>query len=129
MSLPSEQSGELQGHDERPETPARRAPSCSVGHGHFCDAAWKGIADKLGLSPRQVAVCRGVLIGHGDKQIARKLGVSLRTVQTHVLRLHEKLEIQNRVELATRVFAAYHAWRTESHPPAGCPQKYGLESL
>ena len=48
------------------------------------------------------------------------------TAATHIKRLHEKLAIQSRVELATRIFAAYRAWRIDSHPPVGCPQNSGL---
>ena len=66
------------------------------------------------------------IAGHGDRQIARRLDLSLHTVQTHIKRLHEKLTIQSRVELSTHIFAAYRAWRIDSHPPAGCPQNSGL---
>lgn len=95
--------------------------SCSVGCGQFCEDAWNGIALRLDLSPRQIEVCRGVIVGQRDKEIAISLGMSSRTVQTHMGRLYEKLGIQNRAELATRVFAAYHAWRNELHPPTVCP--------
>jgi DNA-binding NarL/FixJ family response regulator len=99
--------------------------SCSVERGEFCDQAWKKVADKLRLSSRQIEVCRGVVKGYGDKQIATALGVSPRTIQTHMARLHAKLGIECRSELAVRVFAAYHAWRTEVGGLASCPQQQG----
>jgi DNA-binding CsgD family transcriptional regulator len=99
---------------------------CSDGHRLFCEEAWVGIADKLELSERQAEIVRCVLAGQRDGQIAQGLNVSSHTIQTHVQRLHEKLKIRSRVELAARVFAAYRAWRAESLPPAGCPQNTRL---
>ena len=126
MLMPGEESRALEGRHERLDALLPQAPPCADGHRFFCDEAWAGIADKLKLSHRQVEIIRCVLTGEGDRQIARRLDLSLHTVQTHIKRLHEKLAIQSRVELAARIFAAYRAWRIDSHPPAGCPQNSGL---
>jgi DNA-binding NarL/FixJ family response regulator len=113
---------------KHPAAKVPQASPCAKGHNFFCEEAWAGIAVKLGLSQRQVEAARCVVAGQGDKEIARRLDVSCSTVQTHLGRLYEKLEIQSRVELATQVFSAYCAWRTESPPPTGCPQKTRLEA-
>jgi len=129
MPVPAKQPPALKRQQGSPGTPTPLAFSCSADGGQFCDEAWKGIADKLELSQRQLDVCRGVVLGEQDKCIARTLGVSPRTIETHMGRVYEKLKIQNRAQLATRVVVAYHAWRMESNHPSVCPYKYGLESL
>lgn len=106
-----------------------KASPCADGQNFFCEEAWAGIASKLNLSQRQVETVRCVVAGEGDKEIAHRLDLSRRTVQTHMGRLYEKLAIGSRVELMTRVFAAYRIWRTEANPPAGCPQNTRLESF
>lgn len=102
------------------QVPAPKFPPC--GDGFFCDEAWAGITDKLGLSPRQVEIVRCVLAGQEDRLIAVRLDVSPRTVHAHVRCLHEKLGVQNRMELVTQLLTAYRAWRTEAGPPADCRQ-------
>ncbi len=122
MSVPERQSRQLGKRSERSEGADLRVFPCSVGHGLFCQEAWAAIAEELQLSPRQAEVARCVVAGQSDRQAAEALGLSWGTVQTHLERLYERLNIQSRVELATRVWAAYHAWRAESPPPTGCPE-------
>lgn len=86
---------------------------CSLERGLFCEEAWKGIAGRLGLVRRDVEIARCVLAGWSDKKIVSTLGLSWDTVQTHMKNLHRKLRIHSRVELATRVYDAYIAWRGE----------------
>ena len=129
MSTPGEQSRELGGRRKPPGTHVPRVSPCSNGDGLFCEKAWAGIADRLELSPRQMEVARYVLADQSDGEIARALGLSRGTIHTHVDRLHEKLHVHSRVQLATQVFATYLAWRIESPPPTGCPLRSRLESL
>ena len=128
MPVPVERSRESEGRRKRAGPRAPPEPSCSAEHGVFCREAWGAIAKNLGLSPRQVDVARCVVAGRGDKETAAGLALSWDTVQTHLKRLYQKLNIRSRVELATRVCAAYHAWRVESPPPTGCPENRGIES-
>ena len=111
MATRNERSGELEEESGEPGPVNPRALPCCARRGQFCQDAWKGIADDLALSPREVEVCREAVLGNADKQIARALGVSSRTIETHMKRLHEKLDIRNRAELVARVVAAYHAWQ------------------
>jgi DNA-binding NarL/FixJ family response regulator len=62
------------------------------------------------LTPRELDVLHLVAEGLGNQQIARRLGVAVTTVRTHLSRLYEKLRLQSRVELA--LFAAQAAGAT-----------------
>jgi RNA polymerase sigma factor (sigma-70 family) len=54
--------------------------------------------DKLTLREQQVV--EGVTQGLSFKQIAKKLGLSPSTVSNHLYRIYQKLNINNRSELA-----------------------------
>ena len=51
----------------------------------------------LGLSPREGEVLALLASGQSNKEMARTLHISPNTVKTHVGRVYEKLEVQNRV--------------------------------
>ena len=51
------------------------------------------------LSPREVEVLRLIALGHTSVEIARKLHLSARTVETHRARIHGKLGLTTRAEL------------------------------
>jgi DNA-binding CsgD family transcriptional regulator len=51
------------------------------------------------LSPRQLEVLRLLSLGHGDKEIAHRLGVSERAVRGHVAQCRGRLGAANRVQL------------------------------
>lgn len=53
-----------------------------------------------GLTSREREILHLVAEGLGNKQIARRLGVEVTTVRTHLSRLYEKLGLESRVELA-----------------------------
>lgn len=52
------------------------------------------------LTTRETEVLRLVAEGLGNKQIARRLGVAVTTVRTHLSSVYEKLRLESRVELA-----------------------------
>lgn len=52
------------------------------------------------LTPREREVVARVAEGLAQKQIARRMGVSIKTVQTHITHAMDKLAIHDRVELA-----------------------------
>ncbi|MGI8730601.1 MAG: response regulator transcription factor [Solirubrobacteraceae bacterium] len=58
------------------------------------------------LSPREHDVALAVGRGHGNAEIAAALHLSVATVKGHVSRLLEKLEVDNRVQIALLVQAA-----------------------
>lgn len=78
--------------------------------------AWRGerylsptIASKLGehsngevndrLTPRELEVLRLIALGHTSVEIADKLGLSPRTIETHRARIHRKLKLDTRAQL------------------------------
>lgn len=54
-------------------------------------------ADKL--TPREREVLRLIALGHTSVEIAHKLGLSPRTIETHRARIHRKLGLDTRAEL------------------------------
>ena len=54
-------------------------------------------AESLGLTARECEILALLASGGSNKAIARALGISPNTVKTHVARVYEKLEVQNRI--------------------------------
>lgn len=52
-----------------------------------------------GLSPRETEVLRLIALGHTSAEIAAKLHLSRRTVETHRAHIHRKLGMRTRAEL------------------------------
>ncbi len=50
------------------------------------------------LSPRELAVLRRIAQGRANKEVARDLGISLRTVEGHLHNIFEKLRVGSRTE-------------------------------
>jgi DNA-binding NarL/FixJ family response regulator len=69
--------------------------------GAAADPAQPG--DELGsLSPREIEVLRHLADGATDREIGERLGISPRTVETHVGSILHKLGVRNRAEAARR---------------------------
>lgn len=60
--------------------------------------AWQ----QRGLSHRESDVCKALIQGANDKQIAADLNISFWTVRTHISNIFTKLEVLNRRELMAR---------------------------
>jgi len=52
------------------------------------------------LTPRETAVLRAIAEGLSNKEIARQLDISVRTVETHRLNIKQKLDLQTTAALA-----------------------------
>jgi two-component system, NarL family, response regulator NreC len=64
--------------------------------------------DSLGedkLTPRELEVLRLIALGHTSIEIAAKLHLSPRTIETHRTRIHRKLELTTRSELVNYALA------------------------
>jgi two-component system response regulator NreC len=61
--------------------------------------ALRQTVDGDGLSARETEVLRLIALGHTSAEIAVKLGVSRRTVETHRARIHQKLALDTRAQL------------------------------
>ncbi len=62
------------------------------------DALQRSITNDA-LSPREVEVLRLIALGHTSVEIARKLHLSPRTIETHRANVHRKLGLATRAEL------------------------------
>jgi two-component system, NarL family, response regulator NreC len=69
------------------------------------------------LSEREVEVLRLVALGFTNAEIAGRLVVSVRTVETHRAHLQQKLELRSRAELVR--FAQEHGLLHEDDDAAG----------
>ncbi|HKE93312.1 MAG TPA: response regulator transcription factor [Povalibacter sp.] len=56
------------------------------------------------LTPREFEVLDAISAGHGNKAIARDLGISLHTVKFHIESLFRKLGVRTRAEAVARGF-------------------------
>ena len=65
-----------------------------------------------GLSERETAVARLLAWGYSNKEIAGKLEVSVKTVETYKIRIQEKLDLRNRTDLVR--YALRRGWLKES---------------
>jgi NarL family two-component system response regulator LiaR len=72
----------------------------------FAPARWRRMIKTLRLSPQQANVVALVMKGRRDKQIAADLALSPSTVRTHLRGIFTRMDVQDRVELVLRVFAA-----------------------
>ena len=72
-------------------------------------------ASRVRLSERELDVVRLVVDGRSNDEIAGRLGIGAKTVESHLRRLFERLDIASRTELATR--ALREGWLEV--PPSG----------
>jgi len=75
----------------------------AIGSAIFSERAWNSVARALRLSPREEDILRGMFDGLTETALATRMNISLRTVHTHVERLHRKLGVTHQVALALRV--------------------------
>ncbi len=61
-----------------------------------------------GLTPREMEVLRLLALGLDNEEIARKLTLTMRTVQNHVSTIYSKLEVDSRAEAI--LYAIRHGW-------------------
>jgi two-component system, NarL family, response regulator NreC len=61
--------------------------------------AGKAAGNSDNLTPREREVLRLIALGHTSVEIAAKLGLSPRTIETHRARIHRKLGLDTRAEL------------------------------
>ena len=77
-------------------------------------------AQRLALSERELDVVKKVVEGHSNDEIAVDLGISPKTVESHMRRIFERVGVVSRTELATR--ALREGWLDlplQEQPPDG----------
>ncbi|WP_221047511.1 LuxR C-terminal-related transcriptional regulator [Methylogaea oryzae] len=67
-------------------------------------ARWVADPRELGLTPREFEVLRWLVQGKGNKDIAKRLGVSEQTVKNHLRPIFHKFGVARRAELVVKVF-------------------------
>jgi len=67
---------------------------------------WQALVDRLQLPPQQARIVELVLQNYGDKQIAAQLGLKVPTVRTYLRRTFDRLQVNGRLELVLKLFAA-----------------------
>jgi NarL family two-component system response regulator LiaR len=58
------------------------------------------------LTQREIVILSALSRGLTDREIAQRLFISVRTVQSHLAHIYEKLHVHNRTEAA--LFAVQH---------------------
>ncbi len=69
-------------------------------------------ADGIDLSERETEVVRMIALGYSNKEIAARLALSIKTVETYKTRSMEKLGVRGRVEIVR--YAAKRGWLAET---------------
>lgn len=84
------------------------------------DLTRRAAAQKIRLSVREDQIVRLLLLGHTNKEIARRLQISEKTVKHYMTLLMQKLQARNRVEvvLAAQELGAYVVDRTSDQASA-----------
>jgi DNA-binding CsgD family transcriptional regulator len=70
--------------------------------GRFARQAREGSAVRATLTPREQEILGLLADGMTMQQIGRRLGISPRTVETHVSKLYRKLAVRTRVQAVAR---------------------------
>jgi DNA-binding NarL/FixJ family response regulator len=91
----------------------------ALGSAIFSERAWVGVARSLRLSRRELDILRCLFDGLTESAIAARLCISLRTVHTHVERLHHKLGVTHQVALVLRLVVEF--LKLAGAPGSGMP--------
>jgi DNA-binding CsgD family transcriptional regulator len=67
-----------------------------------------GGSDVLHLTPRQYQTLKGLLDGHGEKQIATRMRLSSNTIHSHIKALHRYYRVSSRSELLAHFVQRAH---------------------
>lgn len=79
----------------------------TLGSAIFSRQAWDDVARNLRVSRRELQLLRGMFDGLTESAIAAELRISVRTVRTHMERLHRKLNVTHQVALVLRVMVEF----------------------
>lgn len=84
-----------------PTTPAPAAPAALL-------AVRPGAgAEPSVLSDAELRVARLAARGHTNREISRRLSITISTVEQHITRIYRKLDIKTRADLPDRLFATF----------------------
>jgi len=86
--------------------------------------AWVGLDRRLaplGLSPREAEIVDLVMRGYSNREIEKRLFISLETVKKHVSNVYRKLGVKNRVQLSNLVQNRCRVPPEDVPPPGETP--------
>ncbi|MFT3686373.1 MAG: LuxR C-terminal-related transcriptional regulator [Phycisphaerales bacterium] len=66
-------------------------------------ARWAAVVEHLKLGPQQVRIAEMVILGRGDKEIAVALGIAKPTLRGYLVRLYQRVKVENRLQLVVRL--------------------------
>ena len=81
----------------------------------YLDAETSSADDDAVLSERERQVLVGIARGFSNKEIASRLGLSVKTIETYKARVAEKMGLRTRVEIVR--YAARRGWLDETSSP------------
>jgi DNA-binding CsgD family transcriptional regulator len=72
---------------------------------NYSQEEWRVLAATLGVSPQQAEICKSLIAGRCDKEIAKSLGITVPTVRTYLSRLFLRFNVSGRAELKVMLFS------------------------
>ena len=78
------------------------------------DVQWVSLARSLQLSERELQIVQCIFDDYTGAGMARQLGISVHTINTHLERLYRKLHVNTRAGAVVRIFAEHLDRRTPS---------------
>ena len=73
----------------------------------FSNTEWRHMMAHSDLSKRQSEIAWCLMHGRSDRQITQELGISMGTLRTHMQRMFEKADCQDRVEFILSIFRQF----------------------
>jgi len=60
----------------------------------------KNVKEKKNLTPRELEILNYIVIGLKDKEIAKRVGLSIGTIKKDIMNIYRKLNVNNRIKAA-----------------------------
>jgi two-component system, NarL family, response regulator NreC len=82
-----------------------------------------GLSDRQALSPREMQVLKGLAAGFVNRELAGRMQLSIKTIETYRARIYQKLNCQSRAELVHYASAVgLLAIEDDRDPLPACPE-------
>lgn len=79
--------------------------ACQLGHNRYCHLLRDKAPEHIALSPRETEILSWIAKGKSNSVVADIIGISANTVDTHLKRIYNKLDVSDRVTAALRGLA------------------------
>lgn len=81
--------------------------STYAGRDILCQNQWSAVRQRFSMSDRQLQMVMRLFDDRSEAAIAEELGISRHTVHTHCVRLYEKANVSNRLQLVAHILGAF----------------------